>query len=156
MRCVRCGSGVAVLGWGKVVSRRLLIPVGVLVFILGIVFARQVGYLGTIGMDVASRYLNRESFDSAAWQDSDQVIDEVRIRMVDDLIDEHDFDSMSRDEVVVILGEPDQNDTVLSSQDSELVNWLGRKQGFASADSEWLVFHLDEDAVVTDCGIIRY
>jgi len=123
--------------------------------VVGLVVLVAVPYVflgGIVVRDATTEYLGRESFDSAAWQDHDHVVDAVRIRMVDDLLDRHDFRSKTRGEIVTLLGEPDETEYL---RDWDMVYWLGPERGFMSIDSEWLVLRLNADSVVTECELTR-
>ena len=117
------------------------------------IIAAPVVFLGGIfARDTAVEYLAREAFDSAAWQDPDRVKDAARIRMVDDLLGTTNLKSKSRDEIVALLGEPDETSYF---RRWDLVYWLGPERGFFSIDSEWLVLRLNEESVVTEYRLAR-
>jgi hypothetical protein len=102
--------------------------------------------------DSIREHMNRCPFDAAAWKGEKPSTNDVRIRMVDDLLRRHSFRGMRRDQVTGIIGEPDKTGYL---KEWDLVYWLGPERGFISIDSEWLVFHLDEQKKVTDYRIVR-
>jgi hypothetical protein len=107
---------------------------------------------GILARDATQEYLAREPFDSAAWQDRDQIENAARIRMVDHLLDHHDLGSKTRGEIVALLGDPDRTEYF---RDWDMVYWLGPERSFFSIDSEWLVFRLDPDSRVVEHRIVR-
>ena len=96
--------------------------------------------------------LRRQPFDKTVWQGQKDFRDDVRIRMVDDLLRRHDFHSKTRHQVTAVLGEPDETDYF---KEWDMVYWLGPERGFMSIDSEWLVIQLDDDKKVTEYRIVR-
>src|SRR5688500_16303008 len=66
---------------------------------------------GYLAYRVGADYLTRTHFDAAAWKAARGAhalpIAPVRIRMVNDLLDRHDLEGMTRSEVTARLGEPD-------------------------------------------------
>ena len=98
---------------------------------------------GAIPYEAGGEYVPRTSFDSSGWQDSARVFsqDPIRIRMVDDLLERHELDEMTRAEVVALLGEPDKTPYF---REWDMVYWLGPERGLMGIDSEWLVLRLDE------------
>jgi hypothetical protein len=102
--------------------------------------------------DTIQERLRRRPFDAAAWRGEKTLTNDVRIRMVDDLLRRHNFRGMTRDQVTAIAGEPD---TTGYFKEWDLVYWLGPERGFMSIDSEWLVFRLDRQKIVTDSRIVR-
>ncbi len=101
--------------------------------------------------DTIQERLRRRPFDAAAWQGEKTLTNDVRIRMVDDLLRRHSFRGMTREQVTAIVGEPDKTGYF---KEWDLVYWLGPERGFMSIDSEWLVFRLDSQKKVTDLRIV--
>jgi hypothetical protein len=123
--------------------------------ILGLVATLCV--IGVVGWffffgDTIQDYLRRRPFDSAALQGQKTGTNDVRIRMVDDLLRRHSFRGITREQVTAIVGEPDKT---AYFKEWDLVYWLGPERGFISIDSEWLVFRLDSQKKVTDLRIVR-
>ena len=122
--------------------------------IVGLVIA--FGVFGAVGWfffgDTISGAPRRQRFDAIAWQDDKSLTNDVRIRMVDDLLRRHSFRGMTREQLTAIVGEPDKTEYF---KDWDLVYWLGPERGFMGIDSEWLVFRLDSQKKVTDYRIVR-
>ena len=114
-----------------------------------------VGTLGTAGWffygDTIQEYLRRRPFDAAAWKGEKTFTNDVRIRMVDDLLRRHSFRGMTREQVIAILGEPDKTEYF---NDWDMVYWLGPERGFMGIDSECLVFRLDVQRRIIDLRIV--
>ena len=102
--------------------------------------------------DTIQERWRRRPFDAAAWQGEKPLTNDVRIRMVDDLLRRHSFRGMTRDQVTAIVGEPDKTGYF---KEWDLVYRLGPERGFMSIDSEWLVFRLDRQKKVTELRIVR-
>src|SRR5207249_11294818 len=82
-------------------------------------------------------YANRIPFDSASWQDEDQVYSDnpVRLRMVDDLLKRYQLVGISKAKIDELLGPPTKTEKF---GDYDYVYWLGPERGFIRIDSEWL------------------
>src|SRR4029079_14155045 len=110
--------------------------------------------IGAVGSfffgDTIREHLRRRPFDAAAWRGEKTLTNNIRIRMVDDLLRRHSFRGMTREQVAAIVGEPDKTEYF---KGWDLVYWLGPERGFMSIDSEWLVFRLDSQKKVTDLKI---
>ena len=106
-----------------------------------------------IAYEAGGEYLGGTSFDSSGWQDSARVFsqDPIRIRMVDDLLERHELDEMTRAEVVALLGEPDKTPYF---REWDMVYWLGPERGLMGIDSEWLVLRLDEHHQVIEHRVV--
>lgn len=114
------------------------------------------GVFGVIGLlflgATLPEYLQRRPFDHAVWQDKKAVAQEMRIRMVDDLLRSRNFRGMTRAQVTAILGESDQ--TAYFS-DWDMVYWLGPERDWFSIDSEWLVLRFDDSKKIAEFRIVR-
>lgn len=114
------------------------------------------GVFGVIGLVVLAatlpEFLQRRAFDRAVWQDKKAVAQEMRIRMVDDLLQSRNFRGMTRAQVTAILGESDQ--TAYFS-DWDMVYWLGPERDWFSIDSEWLVLRFDDSKKIAEFRIVR-
>ncbi len=123
--------------------------------ILGLV-ATLLCVIGAVGWfffgDTIQEHLRRRPFDAAVWKGEKTLTNDVRIRMVDDLLRRHSFRGMTREQLTGIVGEPDKTEYF---KDWDLVYWLGPERGFMSIDSEWLVFRFDRQKKVTDHRIVR-
>ena len=101
---------------------------------------------------VASEYANRLPFNSSRWK-AGKAIDPLwpdRLRMVDHLLDMHSLVGITRSQVVVLLGQPD--DTEYFRAPNTMVYFLGPERGAFRIDSEWLVIEL-KGARVTSAEI---
>lgn len=123
-------------------------------FIIGLVvsfiFVAQFGWF--FFGDTIREYLRRRPFDPVAWHGTKNFTNDIRIRMVDDLLRRHNFQGMTRSQVTALLGEPDTTKYFISW---DMVYWLGPERGAMIIDSEWLVFRLDAQKKVTDYRIAR-
>jgi hypothetical protein len=112
--------------------------------------------IGAVGWfffgDTVQGHLRCRPFDAAAWKGEKTLTNDVRIRMVDDLLRRHSFRGMTREHVTAIVGEPDKTEYF---KEWDLVYWLGPERDWMSIDSEWLVFRLDGGKKVTDYRIVR-
>jgi len=83
------------------------------------------------------------TFDPNVWSDENawyeapyprrQMVDDVRARLL--------VPSMSRADVIAVLGSP--TDTPYFA-DHDLVYWIGPEEGFSAVDSQWFVFHFND------------
>jgi outer membrane protein assembly factor BamE (lipoprotein component of BamABCDE complex) len=71
--------------------------------------------------------------------------------MVDDFLAKHKLRGMTKQEIVELLGEPDDTD-YFSNWD--MVYWLGPERGFMQLDSEWLVIDLDDLQRVSEYRLV--
>ena len=106
---------------------------------------------GTIFFASAEEYANRCTFDAALWQDPSQVDTGIRIRMVDDLLTRQQLQGMTRQQIVDLLGDPEDTPYF---RDWDLVYWLGPERGLFSIDSEWLVIRLDPQGRVAEYRLV--
>ena len=81
-------------------------------------------------------------FDSQTWKQtpSEFSLQSVRLRMANDLVSTHLRDGMTREEVVGMLGEPDETPYFA---EYDMVYHLGQERHPFGIDSEWLVIRLD-------------
>lgn len=98
----------------------------------------------------ADGYLQRRSFASSIWKDEETARKPPypRLRMVDDLLSNEKLIGKTRQEVIVLLGEPMKTEYF---NEYDLVYWLGPERNFISIDSEWLVMKLDSSGKVSEC-----
>lgn len=89
------------------------------------------------------------TFDASRWQKQH----DVRVYMVDDLLEHHQLQGMSRKEVLQLLGQPE--DTAYFKQQNNIVYWLGPERGLVRIDSEWLVIWFNRDDHVTSVKVTR-
>jgi hypothetical protein len=136
----------------RISPRRFLLLAGIagLGFFVAIV---AVGMLGVAGLYLYTRCdqageCDKQPFESEAWKTaSDQHV--LKIRMVDDLIENYDLDGQSREFIDELLG-PARSGFL---GNCDYVYWLGPERGVISIDSEWLCINFDGD-VVRDHKII--
>lgn len=93
-------------------------------------------------------------FDSASWIASQPEfsLDSLRLRMIDDLLATHNLVGMHRDEIVALIGEPDDTEYF---REYEMVYYLGQERHPLGIDSEWLAIDLDTSSTSTFAGILR-
>ena len=101
-----------------------------------------------------SERLYATHFDSRSWienggQNSDWP---ARLRMVDDLLETHELQGLSRAELESLLGPADETGYF---RKWDLVYWLGPERGWIRIDSEWLVLRLDGKGRVSEYQLAR-
>lgn len=87
----------------------------------------------------------RVDFNSTKWKQAEQKDESIRIRMVDDLLSQHNLTGKSRSEIDSLLGTPEKTNYF---QDYDYVYWLGPQRGLIPIDSEWLVIKFKNNIVV--------
>ena len=99
-------------------------------------------------------YAARQSFDSARWQASlrNEETEPIRLRMIDDLLQNHQLEGRTKAEIHALLGKPPETPYF---KDYEYVYWLGPERGYMSIDSEWLGLKFDEKQRVTAGALLR-
>lgn len=94
-------------------------------------------------------YRHRLSFDARRWRDKSADAGDAwptRLRMVDSLMDSRLLDGRTRQQVVDLLGPPDDTS---KWRDWDVVYHLGpERKGVFRIDSEWLVIRLDSSRTV--------
>ena len=88
--------------------------------------------------------VNHMEFDSTIWKETpaEHSLDSVRLRMVDDFLDQHDVIGMPKTKIIDLLGGSD-NTSYFKNYD--LVYCLGQEtESYFGIDSKWLVFEIDE------------
>ena len=88
-------------------------------------------------------------FDPSRWKNSATPAS-VRLRMVDDLVENKKLLGLTRQEVAARLGEPPKTEYF---KNFDLVYYLGPERGFISIDSEWLVVKFGPDGQVETAAI---
>jgi hypothetical protein len=95
-----------------------------------------------------------QKFDSTIWKNTEPTMswESVRLKMVDDLIENEIINGMNKSSVIALLGEPDDTPYF---QSYDMVYYLGRERQAIAIDSEWLVFKIvgnkvDSYALVRD------
>jgi hypothetical protein len=109
--------------------------------------------------------LSRRAFKSEVWMGSGwnrseqpYAVKNVRIKMVDDLMNRNVLNGKSRRDVVGLLGEPDGDPSVRPRfPDWQMHYYLGPSRGtvlFKVLDYDYLVLRLDEQGNVITVGIV--
>ena len=93
-------------------------------------------------------------FDSDVWKNTpaEFSLESTRLKMVDDFLDKYFIVGMSRDEVISLIGEPDQTEYFKSY---EMVYMLGQEtDSYFAIDSQWLVLDLNDSERVVSYNIV--
>ena len=93
-------------------------------------------------------------FDSDVWKKTpaEFSLESTRLKMVDDFLDKYFIVGMSRDEVISLIGEPDQTEYFKSY---EMVYMLGQEtDSYFAIDSQWLVLDLNDSERVVSYNIV--
>ena len=92
-------------------------------------------------------YHDKHTFSTSKWLDDP----EGRTAIVDDLLEKNELVGMSEDDVLSLLGEPD-NYYGYFNADNRYVYYMGAERGLFGIDSEWLILDF-MDGVVSDSYI---
>ena len=92
-------------------------------------------------------YHDKHTFSTSKWL----VDPEGRTAIVDDLLEKNELVGMSEDDVLSLLGEPD-NYYGYFNADNRYVYYMGAERGLFGIDSEWLILDF-MDGVVSDSYI---
>lgn len=92
-------------------------------------------------------YHDKHTFSTSKWLDDP----EGRTAIVDNLLEKYELVGMSEDDVLSLLGEPD-NDYGYFNADNRYVYYMGAERGLFGIDSEWLILDF-MDGVVSDSYI---
>jgi hypothetical protein len=95
---------------------------------------------------------HNRTFNSAVWQDKNQLETGVRLEMADDLIANDKLHGMTRAGVFKLLGGLTKTNKF---SDWDLVYYLGNERSFISIDSEWLVIYFNAEGKVEDYRIVK-
>jgi hypothetical protein len=135
------------VSWGRAIK-----PVS---YVSGVLISYVAVLSVLLSLPVIDDYPHRRSFDSQAWKASlaqSPPSDPIRLRMVNDLLQQHPLTGVSRSEVLELLGTPPATN-YFSNWD--LVYWLGPERGLLSIDSEWLVIRFDKTGKVAKFDVVR-
>jgi hypothetical protein len=120
--------------------------------VLGCVAAVSIGLVIFDRIVIASAFagekVNLLDFEPVKWQSArkrDSSYQSVRLRMADSFLADQKPVGKSRDQIVALLGEPD--DTPYFSN-YDMVYYLGPERGFMGIDSEWLVLRLSNNTII--------
>jgi hypothetical protein len=109
--------------------------------------------------DAVEDRLHRRHFEAALWRNHENATQELmwppRLCMVDDLMRGGRLDRLSSNQVVALLGPPEEKGFPGGAKDSHLHYWLGPERGFIRIDSEWLFITFDANQKVTRYWIYR-
>ena len=92
-------------------------------------------------------YHDKHTFSTSKWLDDP----EGRTAIVDDLLEKNELVGMSEDDVLSLLGEPD-NYYGYFNADNRYVYYMGAERGLFGIDSEWMILDF-MDGVVSDSYI---
>jgi hypothetical protein len=133
--------------------KRLLIALGILTAVGALAFvALSVAVVIRLGTGTHDFY--PVAFESGAWRANPSQFshESIRLRMADDFLATQAPVGKSRDQIVALLGEPDETPYF---RDYGMVYHLGQERGFFAIDSEWLVFRVDDQGQVGEALIVR-
>ena len=88
--------------------------------------------------------VNRISFNSNTWKNTPAThsLDSMRLRMADDFLKTYRVLGKSKEEIVALIGEPDQTEYFKTR---DMVYMLGEEtESYFAIDSQWLVFDVNE------------
>jgi len=92
-------------------------------------------------------------FESEAWKRGDDIgnFRTVRSQMIGDLLQRHDFHGWSKEQIVDLLGNPDEGENHEMYPLWDMAYFLGvERGGWASLDNEYVVFRLNGQQKVID------
>ncbi len=92
-------------------------------------------------------------FDSEVWKATPTEFswDSVRLRMVDDLRATRPLVGQHQDDIVALIGEPDDTPYF---REYAMVYHLGQERHPFGIDSEWLVIQLDDQMTSNECLVV--
>jgi outer membrane protein assembly factor BamE (lipoprotein component of BamABCDE complex) len=114
---------------------------------------------GVYAMRIFSEQLNSDKdivtkilFDKEAWKESKAIEKQrtVRSQMIDDLLQKYQFKSMTKEEIIDLLGKPIIPQDRYTKEEWDMLYLLGlERYGAWSLDDEFLAFKFDEDGKVS-------
>lgn len=121
---------------------------------LGIYFSDSLYQLVTkrVMTYVQSPEANRLPFISEKWKNTDphNLYDDLRQRMIRDLLYNHKLLGQSKDEIISLLGESDSTNAF---HDWDFKYYLGPE--FRNSTPEWLLINFDENNIVIQYDILK-
>lgn len=90
-------------------------------------------------------YIQDVPFNSDQWKANLETHDNLKQKMVSDLLSRYTLQGMSRDEIENLLGKPPKTEYF---KDYDYVYWLGPEKGMG-VDSEWLGVQFNNGVVIT-------
>jgi hypothetical protein len=123
--------------------------VGILTFF--VIVAGSAAYF--VFHSLSANYVQPMPFDSALWKSAraGTAGNSTRLRMVDNLLENQTLEGMSKQDIVKLLGEPDETK---APQDFDMVYMLGQERRPNGVHSESLVFRLGDKEIVTEAKVI--
>ncbi len=112
--------------WGIVA---LLLPIGYILSILSFFYFLS--------------YTPTHEFSEKAWENEP----DKRVEIIDDMMERRLLDGLTREDVVALLGKPDDNTSQFRSLNWDMIYHLGPESGVFRIDSEWLLIWLKNDTV---------
>lgn len=121
--------------------KAILITLGGAILILSAMFGLTVYRLNQGTVD-----FKPTSFDSQHWMFSKPEMswESVRLKMVDDLVENHLKVGLQKSQIISLIGSPDETKYF---NNYDMVYYLGRERNSIGIDSEWLVIKLQENKV---------
>ena len=103
--------------------------------------------------------LHREAFEANTWRNQQYIEHDVmwppRLRMVDDLMSTRRLDGLTKDQVLELLGKPEDKGFPAGAASCDIHYYLGPERGVLRIDSEWLFITLDDSGRVDRYWIYR-
>jgi hypothetical protein len=127
--------------------KRLLKIFAVILLITLIIYLSIIGFI-FFGPSVKS-YVQRTEFNSAVWKANLAPNNNIKQRMVHDLLRNHKINGLRVTEVDVLLGIPPKSEYF---KECDYLYWLGPESGLG-VDSEWLCLRI-KNGVVEDFKIL--
>ena len=146
-----------ILNWTR--GNKAALIVSILLIILIVIFHKHIrlprlfGDYETINSITESEFTS--PFISSKWQDSILVHSDlpIRIGMIDDFIGHRNLYQLNKEEILHLLGKPDNNDEL---KEWDLVYWLGEEQLFVGSYTQWFAIEFDSSGMVSEYIIFRY
>ena len=110
---------------------------------------------------VAENYAHSQSFNAEHWKNNQSTKSEFlwppRLCMVNDLISSRKLDNLTKQEVISLLGKPDEFDVITPCKQPEscIIYYLGPERGFIRIDSEWLLIRFNKKDQIENYEIVR-
>jgi len=102
--------------------------------------------------DVIANYTHRQKFDAASWLNHEQIEHDImwppRLCMVDNLISSGQLNGLTSNQVVELLGPPENKGYPGGAKLCDIHYHLGPGRTFIRIDDEWLFITFDEKGIV--------
>lgn len=119
----------------------------VIILIALIIYLSIIGFI-FFGPSIKS-YIQRTEFNSSVWKSNLTTNNNIKQRMVHDLLENHKLKDLSVTEIDALLGKPPKSEYF---KECDYLYWLGPEGGL-SVDSEWLCLQI-KDGIVEDFKIL--